>query len=289
MSERPMSVSQAVFEVIRQAGRPLFLAQIIDHVGALPLKPTSSLRRSVQSALRRSPQILVARSGAYVLAPYLLKGALFRHVLSADDIAESRLAVGCDLRYGLVPSSFDVRGRWDGLPTQFSLENGPVLVTTVRRLDEATWGLPSYPALGEWFDAQRCRAGDHVLAEISDGEARLCHLWIVRGKNRGDDQVPDRNRSIATSVQTILAERSRPLALGRLMASLVSQGFYHDPIPPDPIEMLLTRDPRFALTGGRVSLRSGAAPAATPEAVLRAPMVAASPRTGWLGRLFHRR
>lgn len=288
MSERPISVSQGVFEVIRDAGRPLFLAQIIEQVGALPLKSGASLRRAVQSALRRSPQIVAARSGAYVLASYLLKGAVFRHPLTGDEIADGRLTLHADARFALAPFSFDARSRWDVRPTQLALENGPVLMGTVRPLDDGTWGLPPFPALGDWYQTLRCRPGDPLLVEVLDGEARLCHLWPGRGKSRGDERIAERDRCVADEAFRVLSERSRPLPMGRLIASLVAQGLYHNPIPADPIEHVLQRDRRFALANGRVSLVIGAADEPPIAVGFPVPVRTVPARAGWLQRLFHR-
>jgi hypothetical protein len=289
VADRPRSVSQGVYEVLRQAERPLFLAQIIEDVGKLPLRPCASLRRSVQSALRRSPQILTARSGAYVLAHYLLKGAVFRHVLTDADISGQSITLSSDARFGMAPSSYDARARWDMAPCQVSLEEGPVLMTTIREVASGAWGLPPFPSLGEWYDARRCQPGDQLLVEITDGESRLYHLGWVRSRRRPEPRMIERSRFVANEAHDILLAHGRPISMGKLMAFLVTRGAYHSSTPPEPIDEILRRDPRFATDRDRTSL-GGPSSATSSLARPESPPVAAEPsRPSWLARLLGRR
>lgn len=280
MTVRQLPVSQAVYQVLRSAEGPLSLDQVIEGIEGLPVRATVSVHRAAVSALRRSPQVVLTRSGAYALASFALKGAAFRHILGSSDIEQRRLAPDADARYALAPWSFDVPARHDPSPCQLALADGPVLIASVQPIGDGAWGLPTFPALGDWYDSMRFRPGDNLLIEVTDGEARMYHIWPAPA--REEARIARRNRALSAAVAEVLATQSRPMPLGRLMAALVSRGVYHDSVPPGPLSRALGRMPGVFISGGRVAMGQQSHPAPAR------PARALAPQRSWFSRLFRR-
>lgn len=289
-AERRISYARAVCETLRRADGPLPFADVLAAVRDMPVRPAANPARTVRNALRNSPLVIPVDGNRYAWSLWFLKGATVRHILSQKELDEGSLRLGPDACFILFPFLYAPRHA-TARPCYLYLEHGPLFSQPVSWFDEGAAGIaPSY-ALGDWFRAMDCRAGDSLLFEVTDGEEGIYHVFLEPLERRDAERVAKRDGQVAQVVAQLLARRRNPFPLFRLMPALVARGLYHDPYPPMPLEHVVRGSPALALEGGKVRVvpnipAADYLPGLSPPG--REPVRRAAP-SGFWQRLFGRR
>ncbi len=290
-AERRISYARAVCEALRRADGPLPFAAAAAAVLDMPVRPVAKADRTVRNALRNSPLVIPVDGNRYAWALWFLKGATVRHVLSQKELDEGSLRLGPDACFILFPFLYAPRHAV-ARPCHLYLEQGPLFSQPILWFDEGAAGIaPSY-ALGDWFKAMDCRAGDSLLFEVTDGEKGIYHVFLEPSDRQDTERMARRNAEVAQAAQELLARKRKPCPLFRLMPALVARGLYHDPYPPMPLERVVRDAPTLALEGDKVRLISNAPaadylPGLSPPG--REPHVRRAAPGGFWQRLFGRR
>jgi hypothetical protein len=289
MPDKGIPYSQAVCDVVRTADEPMTFAEVASAVMAMPVRPHARPERTIRNALRNSPLIAQTRDERYAYTLWLLKGSTLRHVLTDRELSEGSLRLGTDAAYALYPFIYASR-RGHTRPCHLYLEEGPLFSQPLERWDGEAEGIQQSYALADWFVSAGCQAGDSLLFEVTDGEEGIYHVFLQRPVPQDEERLKKRNAELAQALEQALARRRAPCYLYKLMPSLVSQGVYHDPYPPLPLETVVQHTPVFRWADGKVSLNPS-----PPREAQYLPGLSpggqepAQPTRGFLRRLFARK
>jgi tetratricopeptide (TPR) repeat protein len=137
-----------------------------------------------------------------------------------------------------------------------TLTDGPVLQTRVEHLvaGEAAWGVPSTPALAEWYRQQQAASEDDLIVRVLDVETRQYAISLARRADRDKAAVAARNRALADAAEAVLRAGRMDMPISYLVPRLIARGAYRDPLPPDPWEQVLRSDLRFIVGQHSVDL-----------------------------------
>ncbi|HEU4753891.1 MAG TPA: hypothetical protein VFU47_12355, partial [Armatimonadota bacterium] len=104
------------------------------------------------------------------------------------------------------------------------------------------------PELHAWLRGQKVSPGDSLLVESMDGDRSECAVRLERREERDDAAIDARSRDLAEKAAFILRQevRGSPVFPHDLTGWLLSMGFYQVLPPPDPLELVLLTDARFA-------------------------------------------
>jgi len=289
MANKGIPYTQAVCESVRSADGPISFTEVAAAIAAMPVRPSPRPERAIRSALRNSPLVAQTEGERYAYALWLLKGSTLRHVLTERELSEGSLRLGTDSAYALFPFIYTSR-RGHTRPCHLYLEEGPLFSQSLERWDGEAVGIQPCYALADWFELAGCRAGDSLLFEVTDGEEGIYHVFLQRPVPQDEARLKKRNAELVEALEQALARRRAPCYLWKLMPSLVSQGAYHDPYPPLPLETVVQHAPAFRWAEGKVSLNPS-----PPREAQYLPGLSpggqepAEPARGFLRRLFARK
>ncbi len=104
-------------------------------------------------------------------------------------------------------------------------------------ITHATWGSHADEAFWNWFDQQGAKVGDHLLLRVVDSEQRRYAVTFEARSARDEEAVQGRNAALLAVAEK---RTSRPyrMAIWDLSTHLLATGFYHHPVPPDPLSEL---------------------------------------------------
>ena len=258
-SEGP-SYSQLVRQAVRQAGRPLTVAEIrmeVERERTITSKnPENTIRQALM--MDRSIATLGGRPAHYVWWASHVQDCTVRLPLGGSNLQAGTLLVDKEAWLALWPDFYDGASRSPG-ELILVLEGGPMLPTRISHLvkGKAAWGVDGEPALAAWYDRLGAAAGDDLIVLALDVEARHYAVSLDRRTAWGDaEQVAlvERNLALASDAVEVLRTARLPAADFDLMPRLFARDAYRDPLPPDPWDVALRADLRFVVGDGGISL-----------------------------------
>ncbi len=258
-TEQP-SYSQLVRQVVREAGRPLAVAEIRTEVERVRPIETKNPNGTISNAL--STDCLIATLGSrpahYDWWPGHLTGCTVRQSLRRSDLLSGTLVVDEEAWLALWPDFYDGPARNKGELTLF-LAGGPALPTRISHLVEfkAVWGVDAEPALAAWFERVGAAPQDDLIVRVLDVAQRHYALSLDRRTMWGDAQqvaLVERNLALADAAVEVLRTANLPAADFDLLPRLFARDAYQNPLPPDPWDVALRGDLRFVVDEGGISL-----------------------------------
>lgn len=234
MSNKPPSYAELTHRVMRDAPEPLTVDQIIARVHAIRPITTKNPKQTIRSAISTSALIVSTGDGRYGWKMHVIDGALLRHTLQEAEFVERMLFWDQDLRDALWPTFLAIRKYNDRSPTLVSLPNGEVIQCALEHIAYDTWGSRADEAFWAWFDTLGAQVGDHLLFRVVDSEQRRYAVTFEARSARDEHAVQQRNVALL-EIARKQATRPYGIMLWELATHLLATGFYHHPVPPDPL------------------------------------------------------
>jgi len=241
---------QAIQLAVRGLNKPLTFDELQNAVRVIV--PISD--KSLQSALRdlEGPYPdtnLIQRTpdGRYGWLPSLVHNAVLRHALSAKELKKNQLLFEPEIVVALWTDISPWRHTAQSLTRHCLLPDGTRFAVTPEMLGErdwsTVWGIRGEPALWEWLQGEHAQDGDALLLRIED--AATVSITHEPRAQRDASHMAQRNRALADAAFQALKPRRAGLRPLSLAARLLGLGLYHDPCPPDSLEVVLAADERF--------------------------------------------
>jgi len=237
MSNTPPSYAELTHRVVRDAPEPLTVDQIIARVHALRPITTKNPKQTIRSAISASALIVSTGDGRYGWKMRLIDGALLRHTLQEAEFVERMLFWDQDLRDALWPIFFAPKKYEDLSTALISLPNGAIIRCALKHIIYATWGSYANEVFWGWLDSLGAKVGDHLLFRVVDSEQRQYAVTFEARSARDEHAVQARNAALLV-VAHKRAARPYGVTPWELATHLLATGFYHHPVPPDPLSEL---------------------------------------------------
>ena len=256
MTSKP-SFTQLVIQVLMTADRPLTIAEIKVQVEIIRPVDTRNPQATIRNAINSIPLAasLGGRPARYTWWPRHLADNSFRQTLATSDLASGTLVLGREAWLVFWPGFYAGPSRGQGEVTLI-LADGPVLQTRVQHLvpGEALWGLPTTPALAEWYRQQQATPKDDLIVRVVDVETHCYAISLARRADRDEPAISTRNQALADAAETVLRAGRPPMPASDLIPRLIAREAYRDALPPDPWEKVLRADLRFVVAEHSVDL-----------------------------------
>jgi tetratricopeptide (TPR) repeat protein len=268
------SFVQLVTQALIGADRPLTVAEIKARVEMIRPVRTRDPQATIRSAISNVPLAvsLGGRPARYTWWPRHLADNAFRQPLAASDLEAGTLALNREVWLALWPDFYAgssrspgevtlvmspfplVGGRAGACPERSQrdgghLTDGPVLQGRIEHLGagQPVWGLPSIPALADWYRQQEATPDDALMVQVLDVDARRYAVALARRAERDEDAITARNQALADAAEKVLRAARLSLPDFYLIPRLIAHDAYRHPLPPDPWEDVLRADLRFVV------------------------------------------
>jgi tetratricopeptide (TPR) repeat protein len=238
-----------VYEVLESAEQPLTFQEIFDAVNRRRRITTRDPKATIRNALTQGRQLITTSAGRYGYLPHLLAGSLLRQPLTEKKPANHPLVFPTELHIALWPAYFEAGKRERRNPVLLRLPNGDqVELHPEFGAGEGESPLPE--GLRRYLVENRASAGDSLLVRVIDAEAGLYEARFEARSTRNNAAVAARDRELADAAEHLLRRsRDGTRIISELAVALLGQGAYRADVPPDTLETVLQRDPRFVEMG----------------------------------------
>ena len=264
------SYTDLVYEVLRSACRPLSFPEIFEAVNRRRAVSTRDPKATVRNALSQGSQLVSLGDGRYGYLPLLVQGSLIRLLLVAEQLGNRFLVLPEAVRHTLWPSLFESKRRSVTGPIHVRLPDGHEASLSLEFAGQGVWGCPVTDALARYLADNHARAGDSLLVRVLDVEGGRAQAWLEPRRQRNRAAIARRNREVADAAFDILRQRhTADLPIWDIMVALLARGAYRADVAPDPLEMVLGADPRFAYGGLSSWLLAEVAATPTAQAMIR--------------------
>jgi hypothetical protein len=234
------SYAELVVKVVREANEPLPFAEIMQRVNSLLPITTKNPKSTIRNAVTQSGLILHTGDGRYGWKYRLINGSVLRLPLSEGDLTQRRIIYCKEVRDALWPAFFESQKYNDRLPVQLQLPNGKTTELTLEFLGVATWGTPGSSEFWDWLGSVNAQPGDDLLFRVSDGEARQYAVVFQPQVERDEAAIAERNQQMIQAIIDYKRRNHFVDAIWEISSRLLATGAYKHPVPPDPLEQILT-------------------------------------------------
>jgi hypothetical protein len=254
MPRHTVSYTALTHQVLREAPEPLPFAEIMARVAAIMPITTKNPKQTIRNAISTSPLILPTGDGRYGWKPRLLNGARLRLPLDDAALGGSLLTYSEEARDALYPAFFGPQSYSDRSPVVVALPDGTFTQLTLEHVGAGHWGSRVSSELRAWLARQNAQVGDDLLLEVLDGDARHYGLSLQRRTERDEGAIAERNEQATKQALELAFALNRERMLFEVVSQLLARGFYHHPLPPDPLHTLLALSDYGLVLGDRAVL-----------------------------------
>ncbi len=245
-----LSRAQAIRQALEQAEKPLSFDQLLAATRKTLRLNASSLKTGLNAVSSSyGPEARLIQRPAedkYGWLPNLVIGAILRHTLTREELKRQLLFFEPEIMTALWPSGTRF-GQVEALDCQ--MPEGNSMTLTVGMVGQESWrtvwGTQAEPDLWTWLRRQGARAEDALIFQIEAGARARCRIAFERKTARNEVRIQARNTVLADAAFAFVQTHHRGVRLDDSAARLLAQGIYHDPCPPDTLESVVNRDPRF--------------------------------------------
>jgi hypothetical protein len=242
MPSPKISYTALTHRVVRESREPLPFAEIMQQINALEPITTKNPKGTIRNAISQSYLIVHTGDGRYGWKYRVINDSVLRLTLSESDCRGEAIEYTGELRDALYPAFFAGQNYGDREPVHLKLPDGTTTILPLDHFHEAHWGTRATLEFWEWFKSLHAKPGDSLIVRVMDGEARLYAIEFQIRAARDEAAIALRNQQI---VQAAL-ERFRRAASGvadwDMSSHLLAFGLYKNPVPPDPLKEIWTRN-----------------------------------------------
>ncbi len=238
MAERKPSYTQLTHDVVHGSSEPLTLDEIIEQVNVLRPITTKNPRSTIRGAVGESRMIVSTGDGRYGWKPRVITGSIIRQTLRESDILMEVLQWSEELKDALWPTFFAKQKYVDRGPVVVTLPNGKTSEFPLEHFYGVTWGSHATSEFWAWFNPLRANAGDHLLFEVVDGEARHYSVTFQKRADRDEETIAERNQLLLELAEKMM-NRQHGAGIWDISTRALASGLYQHPVPPDPLHELL--------------------------------------------------
>lgn len=135
----PLSYAECVRRVIRAAKTPMPFQAILHAVARLRPITARDPQQTIRNALAQTYQIVHTGEG-YGYLPYLLKGGVFRLILTPENLRSGTLILTDEVRCALWPAFFESGSPKDERLPHIQLDGGAIFKEPITMVQEGLWG-----------------------------------------------------------------------------------------------------------------------------------------------------
>jgi hypothetical protein len=234
--------SELVHQVVREAQRPLTVQEVFTQVQALRPITTADPLKTIRAALSVGALIARVDDQHYGWKPRVISGAVLRLPLADKDLQGPHLRFTEEVRDALWPAFFAVAKYGDRNPVQMRLPNQKRVPFPLELLAPSTWGTSASPEFWTWLGTRKPKPGDALEITVLDGMARKYAVAFEPSAKRDEALVAARNKEILQAALEFFRKKPNGAALWDISTHLLVTGRYHNPVPPDVLETIWTRD-----------------------------------------------
>ena len=238
MVERKPSYTQLTHDVVHGSSELLTLDEIIEQVNALRPITTKNPRSTIRGAVGESRMIVSTGDGRYGWKPSVITGSIIRQTLRESDILMEVLQWSDELKDALWPTFFAKQKYVDRGPVVVTLPNGKTSEFPLEHFYGVTWGSHATSEFWEWVNTLKANAGDHLLFEVVNGEARRYSVTYQPRADRDEETIAERNRLLLELAEKMI-NRQHGAGIWDISTRALASGLYQHPVPPDPLHELL--------------------------------------------------
>jgi len=242
MPSSKISYTALTHRVVRESLEPLSFAEIMQLVNAIEPITTKNPKGTIRNAISQSQLIVNVGNGRYGWKLRIVNHSVLRLILSESDCRDEVIEYTVELREALYPAFFAGQKYNDRAPVHMKLPNGTTTDLPLNHLHKAHWGTRATPEFLEWFKSLHAKPGDALIVRVIDGEARLYAIEFQIRAARDEAAIAARNQQIVQAALGRLRRSSTCVADWDMSSHLLAIGLYKDPIPPDPLREIWTRD-----------------------------------------------
>ncbi len=254
--------SQAIVQALAEANKLLTFDQLLNAAcGFFPfnVKMFKATLSSLASSYSPNSRLIQRTlDDKYVWLPNLVAGAIFRHILSGEELKKHHLLFEPEIVTALWPSEAGWRLNDTSVTWVCTMPDGSRMTMRPEMLAQkgwsVVWGIRGEPALWAWLKNQNAQAGDALIFTIADSQANQCRVTFESRGERDEARIAARNLALADAAHASCKSRRSGVALTDLAARLIALNLYHDVCPPDPLESVLNNDSRFMWEQERIKL-----------------------------------
>jgi hypothetical protein len=237
MAGKKVSFTQLAHDVVNSSPEPLPFAEILHKVNSITPITTKNPKSTIRNAISQSRMIVSTGDGRYGWKPRLINGSLVRHTIQEAELVQNRLYWDRDVWDALWPT-FSASKRYDDRsPVHVTLPDGKTTEYSLEMFVLGIWGTPATSKFWGWFHSLNAESGDHLLFEVVDGESKQYRLVFQRRIDRDETMITARNIELV-EIGLKLMQRPYGITPRDFTTYLLATGFFHHPVPPDPLSEL---------------------------------------------------
>lgn len=242
MPNGKVSYAELVHQVVQGASEPLPFAEIVRRVSAIVPITTRDPKATVRGAISGSRLIAATGDGRYGWKARLIKSAVLRLTLAAEDLTGQSLVYSDEIQEALYPALFGSQKYRDVRPIIITLPIGTTTQLSRDFFGPGRWGTVGTPELWGWLGTQKAKPGDHLLVEVLNGETRSYSMSFQHRADRDEPAIAERNQTVVAAAIAHLKSRPNGATIWETAAHLLATGQYLHPVPPDPLSEIWTRE-----------------------------------------------
>jgi hypothetical protein len=242
MKSSKTSYTKLAHQVVRESIEPLPFAEIMRRVNALEPITTKNPKGTIRNAVSQSRLIVPTGDGCYGWKYRVINDSMLRLPLSESACRCEALEYPGELCDALYPAFFATQEYDDREPVHVKLPDGATTRLPLDHLIERLWGTRGAPEFWEWFKSLHAKPGDALIVRVLDGEARLYAVEFEKRAARDEAAIAARNQQIVQAALGHFRRSASGVSDWDMSSHLLAIGLYRDPVPPDPLKEIWTRD-----------------------------------------------
>ncbi|MCL4490018.1 MAG: hypothetical protein M1570_18095 [Chloroflexi bacterium] len=236
------SYTELTHQVVRESREPLPFAEILRRVNTIAPITTKNPKGTIRNAISQSRLIVNTGDGRFGWKYRIINGSVLRLTLSDSDCQRAAIEYPEEVRDALCPAFFANQKYADREPIRLEFPSGPITRLALEHFREARWGTRGSPEFWEWFKSLHAEPGDALIIRVLDGDERLYAVDFQPQTARDEFVIAARNQQIVQAALAHFRRSASGVADWDMSTHLLAIGMYKNPVPPDALKDIWTRD-----------------------------------------------
>ncbi|HLI51409.1 MAG TPA: hypothetical protein VKU87_06405 [Thermomicrobiaceae bacterium] len=240
------SYTELVYSAVRASKEPISFGEIFAAVESKRRITSKNPKQSIRTAISQVEQVVNVGGAMFGFLPRLLSDTYFRLTLAGEHPESQPLVYPYELGVALWPSLRDAIQRQDNRPLKLLLTDGSRANLSWEYMDPYFIGSPMPDALRAFLADHHASEGDALLIHLIDAETGDAEAVFEPRRQRDEAEVARRNQELTGAREGLFRWRRVPtLYVPEITKWLLADGFFRDPMAPEPVASVLEADDRF--------------------------------------------